>query len=58
MALVTAAPTTPAKEAPLEAEEIMRRIAETEQLEGVGRSFHFIFTNLTVGPDGCGGWAI
>ena len=34
--LVTCAPPTPAKEAPLQAEEIMRRIAETEQLKGVG----------------------
>ena len=31
-------PPTPAKEAPLQAEDIMRRIAEVEQLKGVGRS--------------------
>ena len=37
-ALVTSAPSTPAKEAPPQAEEIMKRIAEAEQLEGVGRS--------------------
>ena len=32
------APPTPAKEAPLQAEEIMHCIAEVEQLKGVGRS--------------------
>ena len=37
-ALITGAPPTPAKEAPLQAEEIMCRITEAEQLEGVGRS--------------------
>ena len=37
-ALITGAPPTPAKEAPPQADEIMRRIAEAEQLEGVGRS--------------------
>ena len=37
-ALITGAPPTPAKEAPLWAEEIMCRIAEAEQLKGVGRS--------------------
>ena len=37
-ALVTSAPPTPAKEAPPQAEEIMRRIAEVEHLKGVGRS--------------------
>ena len=37
-ALITSAPPTPAKEAPLQAEEIMCQIAEVEQLEGVGRS--------------------
>ena len=31
-------PPTPAKEAPLQAEEIMRRIAEVGQLKRVGRS--------------------
>ena len=31
-------PPTPAKEAPLQAEEIIRRILEVGQLEGVGRS--------------------
>ena len=37
-ALITNAPPTPAKEAPLQAEDIMKWIAEAEQLEGVGRS--------------------
>ena len=36
--LASGAPPTPAKVAPLQAEEIMRRIAQAEQLEGVGRS--------------------
>ena len=35
---ITGAPPTPGKEAPLQAEEIMQRIAEVEQFEGVGRS--------------------
>ena len=37
-ALITSAPPTPAKEAPPQAEEIMRRFAEVGQLEGVGRA--------------------
>ena len=37
-ALIAVAPPTPAKEVPPQAEEIMRRIVEVEQLEGVGRS--------------------
>ena len=37
-ALIPGAPLTPAKEAPLQAEDIMWRIAEMEQLERVGRS--------------------
>ena len=37
-ALIPGAPPTPAKEAPVQAEDIMRRITEVEQLEGVGRS--------------------
>ena len=37
--------------------EIMRRIAEAGQLKG-GREVTFIVADLTVGPDGCRGWAI
>ena len=37
-ALITGAPPTPAKEVPLQDEDIVCWIAEVEQLEGVGRS--------------------
>ena len=37
-ALITGAPPSPAKEAPLQAEEITHQIAEVEQPEGVGIS--------------------
>ena len=49
-------PPPPAQKAPPEAEEIMRRIAEAEQLDGGEVSINV--TDLTVGPEGCRGWAI
>ena len=43
---IAGAPPTPAKEVPLQAEEIMRRITEVGQLEGVGRSPLSLATQL------------
>ena len=43
-ALITHPPPSPAQEAPPETGEIMRRITEAEQLEGVGRSLSLSLT--------------
>ena len=43
-AFIISAPPTPAKEAPLQAEEIMCWIVEAEQLKGVGRSPSLLLT--------------
>ena len=49
-------PPVPAQETPPDKEELTRRITEAEQLGDMGRSP--VISNLTVGPDGCSGWAI
>ena len=55
-AIIPGAPPAPAKEATPQAEEIMCRI--TEESSSRGREVTLIIADLTVGPDGCRGWAI
>ena len=60
-ALITSAPPPPAKEAPPQAEDIMKWIVEAEQLEGVGRSPSSLLTQqlaqmaVEAGPSTLGG---
>ena len=55
-ALVPSAPPTPAKEAPHKQKILCAGSQRQSSLRG--REVTFIIANLTVGPDGCGGWAI